>query len=137
MGGGLDLALSCDIRCASSGAVFAHPGARLGIITGGAHTAPVASDRYGACSGISRPPRVRALKLRDGLISRIVRSRLTAREVARAPKSRFVGESIKAKACSDYFLWEPSDSVLAIFLIRAMHSFNAGFERAVEGHSSM
>ncbi|HEX8707137.1 MAG TPA: enoyl-CoA hydratase/isomerase family protein [Pyrinomonadaceae bacterium] len=34
MGGGLDLALSCDLRFASSGAVFAHPGARLGIITG-------------------------------------------------------------------------------------------------------
>ncbi|HVG33855.1 MAG TPA: enoyl-CoA hydratase/isomerase family protein [Pyrinomonadaceae bacterium] len=34
MGGGLDLALSCDLRYASPGAVFAHPGARLGIITG-------------------------------------------------------------------------------------------------------
>jgi enoyl-CoA hydratase len=34
MGGGLDLALACDIRCASAHAVFAHPGARLGIITG-------------------------------------------------------------------------------------------------------
>lgn len=34
MGGGLDLALACDIRCASRKAVFAHPGARLGIITG-------------------------------------------------------------------------------------------------------
>jgi len=34
MGGGLDLALACDIRVASEGAVFSHPGARLGIITG-------------------------------------------------------------------------------------------------------
>ena len=34
MGGGLDLALCCDVRCASPNAVFAHPGARLGIITG-------------------------------------------------------------------------------------------------------
>lgn len=34
MGGGLDLALSCKLRFASEGAVFAHPGARLGIITG-------------------------------------------------------------------------------------------------------
>lgn len=34
MGGGLDLALACDVRCASRNAVFAHPGARLGIITG-------------------------------------------------------------------------------------------------------
>ncbi|PYS46061.1 MAG: hypothetical protein DMF68_20265 [Acidobacteria bacterium] len=34
MGGALDLALACDVRCASPRAVFAHPGARLGIITG-------------------------------------------------------------------------------------------------------
>jgi enoyl-CoA hydratase len=34
MGGGLDLALACRIRVASPTAVFAHPGARLGIITG-------------------------------------------------------------------------------------------------------
>lgn len=34
MGGGLDLALACDVRFASPTAVFAHPGARLGIITG-------------------------------------------------------------------------------------------------------
>jgi len=34
MGGGLDLALSCDFRLASASAVFGHPGARLGIITG-------------------------------------------------------------------------------------------------------
>ncbi len=34
MGGALDLALACDIRVASAHAVFAHPGARLGIITG-------------------------------------------------------------------------------------------------------
>ena len=34
MGGGLDLALACRLRCASPTAVFAHPGARLGIITG-------------------------------------------------------------------------------------------------------
>ena len=34
MGGGLDLALACRVRVAAHGAVFAHPGARLGIITG-------------------------------------------------------------------------------------------------------
>jgi enoyl-CoA hydratase len=34
MGGGLDLALACRLRVASHGAVFAHPGARLGVITG-------------------------------------------------------------------------------------------------------
>jgi enoyl-CoA hydratase len=34
IGGGLDLALACDFRVASNNARFAHPGARLGIITG-------------------------------------------------------------------------------------------------------
>lgn len=34
MGGGLDLALACRVRVAAPAAVFAHPGARLGIITG-------------------------------------------------------------------------------------------------------
>ena len=34
LGGGLDLALVCDLRFAAPEAVFAHPGARLGIITG-------------------------------------------------------------------------------------------------------
>lgn len=34
IGGGLDLALACDVRIASPDAVFSHPGANLGIITG-------------------------------------------------------------------------------------------------------
>jgi enoyl-CoA hydratase len=33
-GGGLDLALACDVRMAAENAVFAHPGGALGIITG-------------------------------------------------------------------------------------------------------
>ena len=33
-GGGLDLALSCDERVATANAIFCHPGANLGIITG-------------------------------------------------------------------------------------------------------
>ncbi len=33
-GGGLDLALSCDVRVAADDAVFAHPGGALGIFTG-------------------------------------------------------------------------------------------------------
>ncbi|MBI4748722.1 MAG: enoyl-CoA hydratase/isomerase family protein [Acidobacteria bacterium] len=34
LGGGLDLALACDIRLATDRSQFAHPGAKLGIITG-------------------------------------------------------------------------------------------------------
>ena len=34
IGGGLDLALACHLRFAAPRATFAHPGARLGIITG-------------------------------------------------------------------------------------------------------
>ena len=34
IGGGLDFALACDLRFASASAVFRHPGATLGIITG-------------------------------------------------------------------------------------------------------
>lgn len=53
LGGALDLALACDIRVASRTAVFAHPGAKLGIITG--------------CGGTQRLPRIigkaRALEL--------------------------------------------------------------------------
>jgi enoyl-CoA hydratase len=42
MGGGLDFALACDVRVATPDAAFAHPGARLGIITGwgGTQTLP-------------------------------------------------------------------------------------------------
>ncbi|WP_306533104.1 enoyl-CoA hydratase/isomerase family protein [Geobacter sp.] len=34
MGGGCDLSLACDLRIASDALVIAHPGAKLGIITG-------------------------------------------------------------------------------------------------------
>lgn len=34
MGGGCDLSLACDIRLGAASLVFAHPGAKLGIITG-------------------------------------------------------------------------------------------------------
>jgi enoyl-CoA hydratase len=42
MGGGLDLALGCDARHASPRSTFAHPGARLGILTGFGGTARLA-----------------------------------------------------------------------------------------------
>ena len=34
MGGGLDLALSCDLRYATAKSILAHPGGRIGIMTG-------------------------------------------------------------------------------------------------------
>ena len=34
MGGGCDLSLACDLRLASDALAFAHPGAKLGILTG-------------------------------------------------------------------------------------------------------
>ena len=34
MGGGCDLSLACDLRLASDALLFAHPGAKLGILTG-------------------------------------------------------------------------------------------------------
>jgi enoyl-CoA hydratase len=62
MGGGLDLALACDIRIASPQAVFRHPGARLGIITG--------------WGGTQRLPRLigRARSLEFFLTTRLIKS---------------------------------------------------------------
>ena len=34
LGGGLDLALACDLRYATARSTFAHPGGRIGILTG-------------------------------------------------------------------------------------------------------
>ncbi|MCM2359098.1 MAG: enoyl-CoA hydratase/isomerase family protein [Geobacteraceae bacterium] len=74
MGGGCDLALACDIRLASEALVIAHPGAKLGIITGfcGTQKLPrlvgknlareifMTSDPYGAADA-----------LRMGLVDRV------------------------------------------------------------------
>ena len=34
LGGGLDLAIACDLRYATARSIFAHPGGRIGIMTG-------------------------------------------------------------------------------------------------------
>ena len=62
MGGGLDFALACDIRVASKSAVFAHPGARLGIITGwgGTQRLPRLIGRARAIELFATGKRVRA-----------------------------------------------------------------------------
>jgi enoyl-CoA hydratase len=74
MGGGLDLALSCDVRCASAKAVFAHPGARLGIITGwgGTQRLPRLIGTARALEMFATAKRVKSLEAEEiGLVSRI------------------------------------------------------------------
>lgn len=44
MGGGMDFLLACDLRYATPGSVFAHPGARMGIITGFGGTARLPAE---------------------------------------------------------------------------------------------
>jgi enoyl-CoA hydratase len=74
MGGGLDIALACDIRVASRDAVFSHPGARLGIITGwgGTQRLPRIIGRPRALEFFATARRYSsASALQMGLISRI------------------------------------------------------------------
>ncbi len=74
MGGGLDLALACRVRVASTTAVFAHPGARLGVITGWGGTqrlpalvgAPLAIEMFTTAKRVSAEE---AFKI--GLVSRV------------------------------------------------------------------
>ena len=64
MGGGLDLALACDLRLASPHAIFGHRGAALGLITGWGGTQRLpgwwAKPRRWRCS----PPRKRSMPRR-------------------------------------------------------------------------
>jgi len=74
MGGGLDLALACDIRVAASSAVFAHPGARLGIITGwgGTQRLPRVIGKARALEFFITAQRMTSKEAQEiGLISRI------------------------------------------------------------------
>lgn len=74
MGGGLDLALACDIRVASKDAVFSHPGAKRGIITGwgGTQRLPRLIGRQRALDLFLTARHVRSEEaLEIGLISRI------------------------------------------------------------------
>ncbi|MDQ3918402.1 MAG: enoyl-CoA hydratase/isomerase family protein [Acidobacteriota bacterium] len=74
MGGGLDLALSCRLRVASPRAVFAHPGARLGIITGwgGTQRLPQLVGAARALEMFTTARRVHADEaLEIGLVSRV------------------------------------------------------------------
>jgi enoyl-CoA hydratase/carnithine racemase len=74
MGGGLDLALACKLRFASREAVFAHPGARLGIITGwgGTQRLPRLIGTARALEFFATARRLTALEAREiGLVDHI------------------------------------------------------------------
>ncbi len=74
MGGGLDFALACHIRIASTTAVFAHPGAKLGIITGwgGTQRLPRIVGRTRALEMFTTARRISSAEaLRAGLITQI------------------------------------------------------------------
>jgi enoyl-CoA hydratase len=80
-GGGLDLALACDIRIASPNAVFCHPGVGLGIITGwgGTQRLPRLIGEARAMEMLLTAGRVSASEaLRIGLIHDITDDVLTA-----------------------------------------------------------
>lgn len=73
-GGALDLALACDVRIASPDAVFCHPGANLGIITGwgGTQRLPRSIGEAAALEMFLTAKRVTARKaLKIGLIDKI------------------------------------------------------------------
>ena len=74
MGGGLDLALACRVRVAAPSAQFAHPGARLGIITGwgGTQRLPRLVGTARALEFFLTARRVKAEEaLRIGLVDRV------------------------------------------------------------------
>lgn len=74
MGGALDLALACDIRVSSKSAIFAHPGAQLGIITGwgGTQRLPQVIGRARALEFFATAKRYSSSEaLEMGLITRI------------------------------------------------------------------
>lgn len=87
LGGGLDLALACDIRVASRKAVLAHPGVRLGIITGwgGTQRLPGLIRRTAALELLLTGRRILADEaLKMGLVARVSENPLTtARSIAR------------------------------------------------------
>lgn len=89
MGGGLDFALACDIRIASKSAVFAHPGSKLGIITGwgGTQRLPRLIGKSKAIELFSTARRVSSEEaLKAGLITQIADPVLEA-AIAIADKS--------------------------------------------------
>ena len=92
MGGGLDLVLACRLRVASRRAVFAHPGARLGVITGwgGTRRLPRAVGAARAAEMFLTARRVSAAEAFEmGLVSRLCDDALAcALELAQGWKTK-------------------------------------------------
>ena len=87
MGGGLDLALACHARIASSDAVFAHPGGSLGIVTGwgGTQRLPRLIGRSRAIEMLVTGRRLDATEALDfGLIQKIVGDSVVAEAIEQA-----------------------------------------------------
>jgi enoyl-CoA hydratase/carnithine racemase len=101
MGGALDLALACDVRVASSNAVFSHPGAKLGIITGwgGTQRLPAIVGRAKALEFFATARRYKSEDaLESGLITSVADPVLSkALEVAHQYAK--TGAEIKPGAC--------------------------------------
>jgi enoyl-CoA hydratase len=79
-GGAMDLALACDRRLASPAALFSHPGANLGIITGwgGTQRLPRLIGEANALEIFFTAKRVNSGEaLRLGLVDRVVSDPLT------------------------------------------------------------
>ena len=78
LGGGLDLALACQLRIASSDAILGHPGAGLGIITGwgGTQRLPRVMGPRGRARTLEMLPTARTITASEaylwGLVSRVV-----------------------------------------------------------------
>lgn len=93
MGGGLDLALACDIRHASTRSTFSHPGAARGIITGfgGTGRLPRLIGRARAIELFATGRRIAADEaLEIGLVDRVSDSPLdSALEVASRTAERW------------------------------------------------
>jgi len=87
MGGGLDFALNCDYRIASSSAAFSHPGPRLGLFTGWGGTV-LLPRRRGSAQGDLLSGRYRSARqaLAAGWIEEVA-VRPVARAVTRARSS--------------------------------------------------
>ncbi|MFN2532968.1 MAG: enoyl-CoA hydratase/isomerase family protein [Pyrinomonadaceae bacterium] len=97
-GGGLDFALACKLRLASSNAVFAHPGAQLGIITGWGGTQRLAS-LIGRTRSLEIFVTARRLSAAEALTCRLVSDVVDpVEEAAQLIARRFVARSYPKNA---------------------------------------